>query len=130
MQKGRGLSALNWERERLVDRVRFLFCSRAYKRRFAARAAQHGIFFSSVQFSGGEPSRRFLFAAARVAMLLVVAWLGAPLYDARLRNQTMAVELGALRQRLDQRQPPPAAQPTPRTPEVRIFRENADGGSL
>jgi hypothetical protein len=125
MQNGKDLSTINWERERLVDRMRFLFCSRAYKRRFAARAAQHGIFFSS-----GEPSHRFLFAAAGVAGLSVVAWLGAQLYNARLHNQAMAVELGALRQRMDQRQPPPVAQPTQRAPEVRIVRENVDGGSV
>ena len=124
MPNDKDFSQVNWERERLVDRIRFLFYSRAYKRRFAARAAQHGILFSC-----REPSHRFLFAAATVATFSVVAWLGAQLYDARMHNRTMAVELGTLRPRVDQRQPRPVVRPIERAPEVRIVRENPDKGS-
>lgn len=122
MRNAKDFSKINWERLRLADRVRFLFYGRAFKRRFAARAAQHGIFFSF-----RESSHRFLFAAANIAMLLVVGWLGGQLHEARARNQTMAADLRGLRQRNDQRQPPESvSQTTRRPPEDRIVRESAD----
>jgi hypothetical protein len=112
-------------RLRFRDRLRFLFLGRAYKRRFAARAAQHGIVFSSRQ-----PSHRFLFAAASVAvlvaMLAVVGWLGGQLHEARIRNQAVAADLNALRVERQAGQP----QTTQPAPEVRIVRENLDEPAL
>jgi len=105
--------------------MRFLFYGRAYKRRFAARAAQNGIFFSS-----REPSYAWLFSAASVAMLSVVGWLGWQLHEARTSNQAIAADLHAVRQWRDQQPPPrPAPLAPPHAPEVRIVRENADDGS-
>jgi hypothetical protein len=109
------------DRLRLADRLRFLFHGRAYKRRFAARAAEHGIVFSSRQ-----PSHRFLFAAS-FAMLAVVCWLGWQLQEARIRNQAMAADLHALRQWSGQ---PEAAQrlpqPTQPASHVLMVREKPD----
>jgi hypothetical protein len=119
------------EHLRLGDRLRFLFCGGAYKRRFAARAAQHGIVFSS-----RHPSRGLLFAATSFAMLAatlaVVAWLGGQLQEARIRNQSMAADLHALRQREAAQSLPQTALPlaTQPTPEVRIVPGNPDEGAL
>lgn len=126
MPNGEDFYTTNWERPRLVDRVRLLLYGKAYKRRFAARAAQHGILFSS-RFSSREPSHRFLLAGASVAILAVVGWLGWQLDEARTRNQAMATDLRALRRQSAQRQPPgPASGTNQRAPEVRIVRDNAD----
>jgi hypothetical protein len=126
MRNGEDFYTTDWERERLVDRVRFLLNGRAYKRRFAARAAQHGILFSS-SFSSREPSHGFVFAGASVAILAVIGWLGWQLHEARTGNQAMAADLHALRQQREQRQPPaPPSDTNQRAPEVRIVRENAD----
>src|SRR5471030_654355 len=101
---------------RLGDRMRFLFLGGAYKRRFAARAAQHGIVFSSRQ-----PSHRFLFAAGvamLAAVLLTVGWLGGQLREARIRNQAMAADLRALRQRSAGRQAEQTALPQTALPQI------------
>ena len=102
---------------RLGDRMRFLFLGGAYKRRFAARAAQLGIVFSSRQ-----PSHRFLFAATSVAvlvvMLLTVGWLGGQLREARIRNQAMAADLRTLRQRSAGRRAEQTALPQTALPQI------------
>ena len=137
------------ERLRLRDRLRFLFFGGAYKRRFAARAAQHGIIFSGMQ-----PSHRSRFAASVatvsvaatlsvVATLSVIGWLGAQLHEARVRNQAMAADLYALRQQGGW--PKAAPQPdrsamaaagmvvsgtTQRAPEIHVVREGPDDATL
>jgi hypothetical protein len=122
MRNSKYFFPIDENRLRLADRLRFLFRGRAYKRRFAARAAGHGIVFSSTQ-----PSHRFLFAATSFAMLAAVAWLGGQLHEARIRNQAIAADLHALRQRSTQ---PQAAQPLPRptqpAPDFRMVRDNPD----
>lgn len=105
-------------RLRLGERLRFLFYGRAYKRRFAVRARQYGIFFSSRQLFYWFP-----FAIVAAAMLLAIGWLGAQLQEARIRNQTMAADLRAVRQRQA-----PLPQTTPPAPEVPTVRENPDHG--
>jgi hypothetical protein len=108
MRNGKYFPTIDQERPRFRDTLRFLFFGAAYKRRFAARAAGHGIVFSSPQ-----PSHRFLFAGAvmLVAILSVAGWLGGQLHEARIRNQAMAAELHGLRQRGVERQ----AEPLPQT---------------
>jgi hypothetical protein len=114
------------ERLPLGDRVRFLFYGRAYKRRFAARAAQHGIVFTARQ-----PSHWFVLAAA-AAMLLVVGWLGGQLQQARGRNRAMAADLQALRQwQAAQSLSQTALLDTARrASEVRMVRENPDAAVI
>jgi hypothetical protein len=114
-------STINWERQRLVDRVRLAFCGRAYKRRFAERAAQHGIVFSSRQ-----PSYRWVFSAASVAMLSVVGCLGWQLHQAGARNRAITADLQAARQSKDRQQQHSSPQAAPPAPEVRIARRNGD----
>jgi hypothetical protein len=128
MQNVKDFPWIDRDRLRFGDRLRFLFLGRVYKRRFAARAAQHGIVFSS-----GQPSHRFVFAAAIVAMLLTVGWLGGQLQEARIRNQAMAADLRALRQRSgQQRFERQAAQPqtTRHMPEVPIVSRKPDEPAL
>ena len=109
-------------RLRLGDRLRFLFCGWAYKRRFAARAAQCGIVYSARQ-----PSHRLLFATTGVATLCVACWLGEQLHEARLRNQAMAADLHKVRESQAAYQPQIALpQTTAPAPEVRTVRENPD----
>jgi hypothetical protein len=131
MRNARDFPPIDRERLRFRDRLRFLFFGRAYKRRFAARAAQHGIVFSR------QPPHRFLFAATSVAtltaMLLVIGWLAGQLHEARIRNQVMAADLRELRQRSGQRETRPQTallQTAQRAPEVRIVREKPDEGVL
>jgi hypothetical protein len=128
MRNVKDFPLIDHDRLRLRDRVRFLFLGRAYKRRFVARAAELGIVFSPTQ-----PSHRFLFAAASFAMLSVMGWLGGQLYEARIRNQAMAADLHALRQRSGQREPQAQTallQINQHAPEVPVGRENPDEGAL
>lgn len=127
MRNVKDFPLIDRDRLRFGDRLRFLFLGRAYKRRFAARAAQHGIVFASRQ-----PSYRPVFAAAGVAMLSVAGWLGAQLHEARIRNQAMAADLHALRQRSGQRETQPQTallQIARHAPEVPIV-ENPDEAAL
>src|SRR5450432_3799109 len=150
MRDVRDFPPIDEERLQFRDRLRFLLHGRAYKRRFAARAAQDGIVFSSLQ-----PSHRLLFAFAAasfamlIAMLSIAGWLGGQLHEARIRNQAMAADLRALRQRSGQplaaQALPPAGGVPPTTqrapdvrsevrpevrPEVQMVRENPDEGAL
>jgi hypothetical protein len=128
MRDVRNVPPVDPERLRFRDRLRFLFQGGAYRRRFAVRAAQHGIVFSSIQ-----PPRGLLFAATAamlVAMLAVVAWLGGQLQEARINNRSMAADLRALRQQSGQQAPQPLPQTTPRAAEVRIVGENPDEAAL
>jgi hypothetical protein len=113
VQNFRYSSTVDRDRLRLADRVRFLFQGRAFKRRFAARAAQQGIVFASRQ-----PLPRFQFAAGAAmlaAMLAVIGWLGGQVHEARIRNQAMAADLHALRQRgVDRPAPAPPQTGLPR----------------
>jgi hypothetical protein len=142
MRNFRYFSPSDQDRLRFADRLRFLIYGRAYKRRFAARAAELGIVFSA-----REPSHRLFFAATSCAMLVALAAvgsLGAQLHQARIRNRSMAAELHVLRLRNGQ---PQASQPLPQTsvsqttlpqvalpqapqpaPEVRMVRWNPDEG--
>jgi hypothetical protein len=141
MRDVRDFPPIDEERLQFRDRLRFLLHGRAYKRRFAARARQHGIVFSSPQ-----PSHQLLFAFAAasfamlIAMLSIAGWLGGQLHEARIRNQAMAADLRALRQRSGQplaaqALPPAGVPPTTQRapevrPEVRIVGENPDEGAL
>ncbi|HXB71226.1 MAG TPA: hypothetical protein VNY05_23525 [Candidatus Acidoferrales bacterium] len=133
MRNFRYFSPSDQDRLRFADKLRFLIHGRAYKRRFAARAAELGIVFSS-----REPSHPLLFAATicamLVAMLAAVGSLGAQLHEARIRNRSLAAELRVLRLRNGQ---PQASQPLPQTalpqtpqpaPEVQMVRWNPDEG--
>jgi hypothetical protein len=116
-------STINWERQRLVDRLRLAFYGRSYRRRFAERAAQHGIFFSSRQ-----PSYGWVFSAASVAMLSIVGCLGWQLHQAGARNRAITADLQAARQWRDRQHQQPAPPAAPQAPEVRIVRRNGDEG--
>jgi hypothetical protein len=109
-------------RLRIRDKLRFLVFGRAYRRRFVARAAEHGIILTPA-----APIRLLPYEATAAVLVLVVStgWLGAQLRETRLRNRSMAVELDALRR------PTPAAlrqmdstAPASRFPEVRTVRED------
>jgi hypothetical protein len=128
MRNAKDFPPIDQDRLRFKDRLRFLFLGRAYKRRFAARAAQLGIVFSSRQASHWFPIAATSFAML-FAMMLVVGRLGGQLNEARTRIQAMAADLHALRQREPQLQTA-LLQTTQRAPELPIVRENPDERAL
>jgi hypothetical protein len=82
-----------------------------------------------------QPSHGLLFAATAamlVAMLAAVAWLGGQLQETRIRNQSMAADLRALRQREAAQSLPQTALPlaTQPAPEFRNVPGNPDEGAL
>jgi hypothetical protein len=130
MRDGKDSPSMDWDRLRFGDRLRLLFSGGAFKRRFAARAAQHGILFSSRQ-----PSHRFLLAATSLAMLVAmvwaVGWLGGQLHEANLRNRA-AADLHAWQQRSRREPQPQTALPQINQPQTaaHALHDNPDEAML